>query len=238
MSLSITPKWILVFSLLSCPAFASSCLDESTSFSGTCFDVATNYSMTMKGFRLRMVDNVGTPIGFVTVSDTTSTYNFAAIDAGSSLANYISGAEVPAGTYDAVSPILDTNIIVAGSTTLDGNSDFSCSTDGNINFDLTSEETGFTSGSDGVEGLSDYDDSCGSSNEGEGCGNNYIDGDGNFVIIDSAVTGFPVTIEDGDSLSFVMTIDIAETVNYEWNSGACISQSPGELFVSMAGIVN
>lgn len=224
---------ILPFIINVSNSYAVNCSDLPAGYVGECFGQANKYEMTMKGFRLREVDDEGNPISFVSLSASDVTYDFASANANSTIANYITGASLPTGTYDAVSPILESVITVEGSTSIGS---ISCNR-GEFNFDMSTvtDENGdleFSVGSDATTGLTNYSDDCGSGNSEDECGIDYINSDGDYVIIDASVGGFPVTISDGDSLSFTMEIDLAESMSYYFNGTDCQSNA-GELMVDL-----
>lgn len=70
--------------------------------------------MTMKGFRLRR----SSTNEFVTITSTTATYDFASVNANTTVASYLTSGAIPVGTYDAISPILSDTITVSASTSL------------------------------------------------------------------------------------------------------------------------
>jgi len=208
------------------------CTTKSSGSSFTCDGVADNFYMTMKGFRLR---KSGTD-EFVVITTNEATYDFAASGAGETVGSYLTDGYIPPGTYDAVSPILGPTMTVGGSTTLSGGGSpcrtttSGYSTDGgsaeNRDYDFDGDG-GFSSGSDAVEGMNRSSDE------------QYINGDGDFVLVDSSVSGFPITIEDGDVISFTMNISVAKSVSYEYNSsGTCTSAYPAGVEVNLSATIN
>jgi hypothetical protein len=221
----------VIFSTLFCNNASAqgsdpACSDQTDGYNGTCTATASNYEMTMKSMRLRKDDG-----SFVTIASGDATYNFASVSAGASVGSYITSGTIPPGTYTAISPILDKDITVAGSVTLSGGGTPTCRTGtGDITdggaaqdeiFDMSSSP-GISSGTDAVEGQSD---------------GQYMNGDNDFVIIDSTVTGFPITVGEGTSLTFTMTIGIGASATYDWSGGGgstCTDSYPGELDVQLA----
>ena len=136
------------------------CSEQNDGFSNTCRDVASKFEMTMKGFRLRKANSDE----FITLTTNTATYDFAAANAGATVASYLTNGTIPPGVYDAVSPILSTSITVAGSTELATGGD-TCRLDsgaGDITDGGAAENVVFSmdgdaetaDGTDAVEGLS------------------------------------------------------------------------------------
>lgn len=207
------------------------CSSKDNNYAGSCDGAATEFNMTMKGFRLR---KSGTN-EFVTITTNQATYNFAAVNAGETVASYLTDGTIPNGTYDAVSPILAPTISVSGSTALNNGSGPACRiatsgsiTDGGpVQLKTYSMDTdaGTADGTDAVEGMNRVTDQ------------QYINGDGDFVLVDSNITGFPITVSDGNTISFVMSISVAKSVTYGYNGTNCTSSSPAGVEVSLSATV-
>lgn len=208
------------------------CTDQSAGFTGSCDGVAEQFNMTMKGFRLR---KSGTD-EFVEITTKNATYNFAAVDAGSTVASYLTDGTIPNGTYDAVSPILAPTISVSGKIELGGPGGAPCriainpadrADGGNAEIKVysMSDDAGISSGSDAVEGMNRVTDE------------QYMNSNGDYVLVDSTVTGFPITVTDGKTVQFVMSISVAKSVGYTYTAGACTDSHPEGIEVSLSATV-
>jgi hypothetical protein len=91
------------------------CATSTMAAGGRCVAAASRYELTLLSFGLEKPD--GTELRF----GTPQLYDIAAVGAGSRLADYVTTAEIPPGTYTALRPLISTQITLeADSRTADG----------------------------------------------------------------------------------------------------------------------
>ncbi|MDX1949995.1 MAG: hypothetical protein SFT90_05805 [Rickettsiales bacterium] len=214
------------------------CHTRPADFTGICMGEPEEFSFDIKKFRLRKASDQT----FFDLSTATQTFDFASASAGTQLGNYVSGVAVPAGTYDAMSFVAGVDIVIRGSVALDGGSGPTCrtapsgiSTDGGAAQDFVASNNNtplfdvITSGSDEVEGAA----------TGGSLEINYINTDGDLVFVGNTIGGvsFPITINDGNSLTFNFSMRPVKGIVFEFINGVCQEAFSGDMQIAISANV-
>lgn len=215
------------------------CDTQPDDFEGICTATPERFSFTLSQFRLRKMEDKS----FVNLASAPQEFDFASASAGSQLGNFASGANVPAGVYDAFSFVGLENITMRGEATLNGGSGPRCrtttsgvATDGSPaqNYVVSSNETplfdAIGEGSDEVEGQA----------EGPNIEINYLNSSNQFVFIGDSILGttFPLTINDGQSLTFDFSMRPVKGIVFEWDgAGNCTAAYSGDMQIRISATV-
>lgn len=190
-------------------------------FSGQCTTSASSYKMTMKAMRLRRSSDST----FFTIATGSTTFDAASVSAGATIGAFASGADVEQGTYDAISPILDTSWSFAASTT--GGSAGSCAT----------SAAGVTPGSvTAVEqavdmaalfiAYPDYQPS-----------DLTISGS-DVTIVDTEQASLPVTVAANQAMTIDVQFDVSSAAEFSYAAGTCNGTNLGQLGVTITFTTN
>ncbi len=218
------------------PAF---CEDEPNNFNGICTATPDKFEFTLVQIRLRNAEDKS----FVNLATAPQSFDFASASAGAELGDFVSNANVPSGTYDAYGFIGNGDITIKGETTLNNGSGPRCrTTTSGVATDSAAAEDYVTdsndtplfdvigSGSDEVEGSVD----------GPGLEIDYINSSNQFVFIGDYLTGtsFPITVTDGQTLTFSFSMRPVKGIVFEWDgAGNCTAAYSGDMRIANSASV-
>lgn len=196
-----------------------------------CYVEPDDYVMDIIAFRLRKDDG-----SFVEFPASSTSVDFADGAAGSDLSTWISNISIPSGVYTAISPIVSPVVHVRGESDVPGlgtqcrTSESGVAQDGNsaevYDVDSTEGRMDLVYGTDEVEGQTDENI-------------DFINGDGQQVVIDPTVDGFPLTVHDGDIITFRFAINPAQGLEFQFDGdGDCNSVSPGPVRVTLSSEIS
>lgn len=213
------------------------CETRVANFTGLCMATPEKFSFTLVNFRLRKESDKT----FVNLASAPQSFDFASASVGTELGNFASGANVSAGTYDALSFVALGDAIIKGETTLNGGAGARCRTDStnaggvaqdnNPTEDYVADNNNtplfdvILAGSDEVEGIE----------AGPGIEINYYNTSNQLVFIGDSINGisFPLTVEDGQTLTFTFSMRPVKGITFEWNNGNCLAAYTGDLRINI-----
>lgn len=207
----------------------TNCADVDATFAGRCAVAPSDYVMNILAFRLRRQDGT-----FLEFPASAASIDFADGAAGSDLGTWISNIEIPAGVYTAVSPIISPIVQIRGESAISGTTNCRTSESGveQDNGTPTQYSADSLDGRDDLQTGTDTD--LGQSSENL----DFINGDGNQVVVDPTVTGFPATVIDGTTLTFRFAINPEQGLAFDYDgAGNCTGVSPGPVRVTLSAEV-
>ncbi|HCR85655.1 MAG TPA: hypothetical protein DIV86_03150 [Alphaproteobacteria bacterium] len=215
------------------------CSEKPDDFEGICMGEPDEFSLTLVQFRLRKESDKS----FVDLASAPQAFDFASATAGAELGDFASGATVPAGVYDAMSFVAETDVVIRGSVTLNDGAGPRCRTTSSgvatdsspaENYTASNNYTPLfeqiTSGSDEVEGIQ----------AGPGIEIDYVNSNNQLVHINDTLGGvsFPITVVDGQTLTFDFSMRPVKGIVYEWDgAGNCIGAYSGDMQIAIQATV-